>query len=320
VSTRLDTENLSEYFRRENINTFLCCSSFEDRCLVIPESLKDISPVMVYIFENVEYLNEISSNSKKLLDIFNNQVTPTPIYNTDPIKTSMAFINVINETLTKNDEIRLALDITTFTRESLLILIRVIDDFKDVIKKITLLYTPAKSMNEIWLSKGVDEFRSVLGFSGVFSPKKPLHLMIMAGFELERALLTIDEYEPAFITIGLGSKDESIRPEFYKKNKIFVDDLVSIFGSQVRTFTFSLIDPVSCKNSILNYLSKLDNYNTLISPMNNKISTIGAGLAALENKDIQLCYAQAQTYNFKGFSTPDSKVYVIDIELDSTSN
>jgi hypothetical protein len=36
--------------------------------------------------------------------------------------------------------------------------------------------------------------------------------------------------------------------------------------------------------------------------MNNKISTLGAGLAAFENPNIQLTYVQANQYNLVGYS------------------
>lgn len=46
------------------------------------------------------------------------------------------------------------------------------------------------------------------------------------------------------------------------------------------------------------------NMNLVVAPMNSKISTLGAALAARVNPDIQLCYAPAVTYNFENYSKP----------------
>ncbi|MDP2644327.1 MAG: hypothetical protein Q8P24_05265, partial [Desulfobacterales bacterium] len=39
-----------------------------------------------------------------------------------------------------------------------------------------------------------------------------------------------------------------------------------------------------------------------VAPMNTKLSTVGAALASFENSEIQVCYAQADYYNYHGYS------------------
>ena len=50
--------------------------------------------------------------------------------------------------------------------------------------------------------------------------------------------------------------------------------------------------------------------NTVIAPLNTKISTIGADLAALENENIQLAYAKPNIYNVDGYSIPNEFIYL----------
>lgn len=54
--------------------------------------------------------------------------------------------------------------------------------------------------------------------------------------------------------------------------------------------------------------------NVIIAPMNNKISTVGAAIVALERQDIQLCYAPATYYNTVNYSTAGDKCYLFSLD------
>ena len=84
---------------------------------------------------------------------------------------------------------------------------------------------------------------------------------------------------------------------------------------EAKEFKFSLIDPMQTKDQILSYIESknLSDNNIVIAPMNNKISTIGAGLAAITNQNIQLAYAKASIYNTEGYSSPSDNVYFFKI-------
>ena len=49
---------------------------------------------------------------------------------------------------------------------------------------------------------------------------------------------------------------------------------------------FSCIDIEECKLNILFQADKHKEYNVIISPMNNKLSTISCALAAFDNEEI----------------------------------
>jgi hypothetical protein len=186
----------------------------------------------------------------------------------------------------------------------------------------TFLYTNAKEYGctndgtANWLSKGVSEIRSVLGFPGLMLPSKKLLLIIMAGFETERASEVITTYEPAKLAIGWGSKTDSVTPEHHTINKeranSIVDKIISndIVDYKPDSFEFSCTDPSATKNAILEYIEALNTYNIIICPLNNKLSTVGAALAALENPSIQICYAQPQEYNVTGYASPSDELTI----------
>ena len=68
-----------------------------------------------------------------------------------------------------------------------------------------------------------------MGYMGEMKPAMPLHLVVMLGFEYERAQQAIDAYEPDYISIGYGiSSTESISSVAGKLNVKFKEKLISI--------------------------------------------------------------------------------------------
>lgn len=204
----------------------------------------------------------------------------------------------------------------------MLVLIRLLNFHKDDFGKIYISYVGAQeySVNEKidsekWLSKGIKEIRTVIGYPGFSDPTRENHLLILFGFESDRTKRLIDEFEFLNVTLGFASKENSIQANHQCINADRHRELVEEY--QTKTFEFSLIDVYTVKNSILQYLNsdELTEMNTVIAPMNNKISTIGAGLAAIENENIQITYAKANIYNVKGYCTPNNDVYLCELKF-----
>ena len=70
----------------------------------------------------------------------------------------------------------------------------------------------------------------------------------------------------------------------------------------VDIFEISCINPILTKKRIQEQIDKYPNYNVVIAPMNNKISTLGASLLAIEMPEIQICYSSPNIYNVDGYS------------------
>lgn len=215
----------------------------------------------------------------------------------------------------------IVLDITALSHEVLTAMIGLLAN-ESLLEKTTILYTSATEYGNTaddspnWLSKGVSDIRSVLGFPGLMLPSKKILLIIMAGFETERASEVISRYEPAKLAIGYGSKAGSLAVKHHELNKMragsIVDEILfnNIVDYQPDSFEFSCTDPMETKYSILDYIANAGSYNIIICPLNNKISTVGAALAALELPSIQICYAQPQEYNMAGYAHPSSEVTI----------
>lgn len=222
------------------------------------------------------------------------------------------------------NDVKTVVDITSMSHELLAILIALLN-LKDQLKNTVFCYTGAKKYSfntdadDIWLSKGVRTIRSVLGFPGEQLPSRPLHLVIPMGFELERAIEVISAYEPAVLSLGFGKRDGSVSQAHFELNSLFFQRLESFVreqqfdGTQLNKFSFSCIDPNDTKKDILDHLANFPELNTVICPLNTKISTVGIALLCIEQPHIQLCYAQPIEYNTEGYATPDEWVTVFTV-------
>lgn len=210
---------------------------------------------------------------------------------------------------------KILIDISSLSHELLVVIMGILNNF-DLLKKCTLLYIGASeysintSKENIWLSRGVKTIRSAFGFPGVMLPSRKLHLIILAGFEVERASEVIIRYEPSSLSIGLGEKAASFSHEHFENNLKFHSNLENFIIDQISSdpilnkFYFSCVSPIETKNKIIEHIDMLrlgGEKNIVICPLNTKISTVGVVLAAIERPDIQICYAEPEEYNIQGY-------------------
>ena len=234
-----------------------------------------------------------------------------PLNTVDSIKEKIIQVNS-NEKLNE-----VLIDITTFTHETLLILIKVFSNYLPSVK-LTFIYANAKEYNknnkfgEKWLSKGISEVRSVIGYSGDISPIKKNALIVIVGYETDRAKSVIDFIEPSILGLGYGKSSNSTTLKNRSANEKYISLLENIANSNEKIFRFEVKcnDPNGTASMIETQIKKFEGYNIIIVPMNNKITTIGVAKAAIRNPKIQLCYAPAEFYNVDDYSVPGGYCYI----------
>jgi len=187
----------------------------------------------------------------------------------------------------------------------LLILLKIfsLDEFQNKFQ-IQLIYTPAEKYSDNWLTKGVRDIRSIYGYSGLNHPSKRMLLIILAGFESERTLEIIESFEPSAILLGQPSPSESINLELSELGNSRFEKIRKKYSSKILdTFYFSCIDAEMTANILDEKIKKFsEEYNIVISPLNNKISTLGVASCGIKNDHIQICYASANQYNIHNYS------------------
>lgn len=301
------------------IDLFICASSFESRSISVAEQLLPSQVRSLLICSNTGMQGENATQRHKnyLIDKFGTTATVATLPVDDPLRMADNMVAKLDAILL-NREIKFCLvDITAFTQEALLILLQlIVRKLGGTGCEIDFIYTAANtySANEAvdekrWLSKSIGTVRSVLGYAGEFDPVKGLHLIILMGIEVEKATKLINELEPAKLSFGLGRKYTSVNLGHTQLSELNYNKL-AIARSAVETFAFSCTSPSQTRADLARYIAKHPEYNTVIAPQNTKLSTIGAGLYAMEYPEVQLCYAPANKYNVDGYSTPDNFCYI----------
>lgn len=304
----------------QKIDVFICSASFEERSLVIPQRLAptgsahnlvciDKSVCGPIVYEKAQLLaTQLASDSK---------VVPLKIH--DPLATADSLQHTIYA-IPHELETTYVVDITTFTHETLLILLRILQRRATESQRIIAVYSAAsaysigESGEKKWLTRGVREIRSVLGYAGLPNPVEKLHLIVLAGLETERAETLIEACEPNTLSLGYGAPLRSLNEAEHPTYKSFFDRLANRYKDVLR-FDFSCDDHLATKRSIQEQIAKVPDSNILIAPLNTKISTVGAALAAFHDDSIQLCYAAVERYNLDSYSVPGDDCYVFDIDL-----
>lgn len=297
------------------IDLLIASASFEERCLSVPAHL-DVGRIgAALIARNRAYRDAVDNNFRALEQRFAAKCNELLLDSDDPVASADEIASVVGAALAKDRPRRILVDITTFTREFLLMLLAYLRGAVSDRDSVDFVYTHAKDysvdqpMPKKWLSRGIRDVRSVLGFPGRMIPSRRTHLLVMVGFEDERALELIRECEPSFVSLGLADdREEGTKPH----QPINVDRFKNVRAilDRVGEFTFSAYDPSATKESLRKQAATLPDCNVVIAPMNTKMSTIGAALFAFENDSVQLCYAPANMYNVAAYSIPDEDVYL----------
>ena len=138
---------------------------------------------------------------------------------------------------------------------------------------------------------------------------------MLIGFEWERAQRLIEAYDPVELALGIGRQVDAIEDEHFQNNKVFFDRLMGLHPN-ASSFEFSCNDP-EVTARIVEEQCRDRHLTPVVAPMNTKISTVGAALAAFADSRIQLCYAQAAIYNCVSYSVPGDHFRSFSIAMDS---
>ena len=305
----------------EHIDLFICCASFEgrsrsvfahlDRCRIGVSLIYRSSLALEAVDQNLQFLKTragVDETVEIQLD------SARPIWSEDAIVASLTAI--FNRTEPK----RILVDISTFTREFLFFLLNHVRQLAPRVSIITLAYVSAEiyscqeSNDEIWLSQGVREIRSVAGFPGEPLPAQPRHLIVLAGFETQRVGRLIEHYEPDVLSVGYAALEASISARHYETHAFFHRRILALYEG-IRRFEFMPDDPIGTADAVTRQVQLFLGHNVVLAAMNTKLSAVGALLAAMRDHSIQLCYAQAEVYNYDGYSRPSQDVHLFRFPL-----
>lgn len=299
----------------DDYDIFICSSSFEDRSFKIAQKLKTKNFEEVIVVENKNGGEILKSNTKKITQNFSKTSFTLSIYFQD----TLAFADALNNAIRKfKKKIKILIDITTFNHEILMVCLKLFHLRRDIIKNVVCLYLNAKEycpnsdFNNKWLSYGCGALHPILGFSGLLMPSQKNRLILIVGYEHERALSVISTLEPSELTLIYGAPNRSTTEKDKDANKKFSALVESTLFEypNIEQYEISCDDPDEAASSLLSLYGKYKNENIIIIPMNNKLSTVGIVNSLLENDMVQACYAPAIIYNESNYSCSGDDCYI----------
>ena len=305
--------NLASALSDAPIDLFIGSASFEKRCHSITSHLGEATVRNAVVGINRTHWGAVEDSVALFRSRFGGSMVELDLFSDDPIRSADNMDRVLLQRI--SGSMRVVVDISTFTRESLLMLLFFLRNRLTDSSDLTFLYAGASeysvgsSPSDKWLSKGIRDVRSVLGFPGRMYPSRPMHLIVMLGFEDYRALELIHRCQPRFVSLGFGDSEDSATGPHQSTNESRLARLER-FLHRVERFTFSAYDPYLTMQSLKRQSDRFGDTNVVVAPMHTKISTVGAGLAAVHDKSIQLCYASAGIYNVDGYSVPSEEFFM----------
>jgi hypothetical protein len=156
--------------------------------------------------------------------------------------------------------------------------------------------------------------KDMLSFSGVRDSSKDDALVILLGFEGQRAKEVTNEINPE-VTIPINGFP-SYRPEFKDKSLLLNDEILKEIQISKNLRYAPSNNPFETKNElVLINQERKRRYNISIAPLGSKPMALGCCLFVLENPECRVVYPYPMEYNSKS-STGYEKTWLYIIEFD----
>jgi hypothetical protein len=155
-----------------------------------------------------------------------------------------------------------------------------------------------------WLTRGITEIRTVLGYSGALLSGQSIHLVLLAGVEFEPAMALISDLGATRVSIGYAPEELSVNPEISKKNRDVAVRLKLSVSAPVSSFAFSCVDALEAFYALKKLVGDAGQEKIVVAPLSNKVSAIGLFLLCQENPSIQVQYVRPMDFNRAGYCAP----------------
>ncbi|MCK5615428.1 hypothetical protein KAR91_76905 [Candidatus Pacearchaeota archaeon] len=292
---------------------FICCASWEERCLGTLRKFSDYKfhKGYVFVYENPNtqrdvYLNEMREILKKAGSF-------------DEISTSkdepISAIHQLKQTLNsvKSSPINgvITIDITTFTKRHLLFLLRSIDDM-GLCPSIRLLYSePEDYVTDLYLpmSTGIRQISSIPGFVGTQPLSKPALLVIFLGYESDRAISLFENLDPNEVILVIP--DPPYHVEWEGRTEEMNKHLIALIGEDRIKYANSR-DPFTIASELESITEdyNLDEWHLCIASLGTKPQLIGIYLFWQKHKgECSLIYSQPLNHNKHFYSKGIGKTW-----------
>jgi len=282
---------------------FVACASFEDRCLGTLRKFQDYTCRYAYLIE-YEHPDPRRERNLKAIEGIMKGICPSErviASEGDPAPAVAKLSQEIQRRRPSCDGV-ITIDISTFTKRHLLLLLKSVDDL-GMWDSLRLFYTEPKDyVADLYLqmSTGVRQINPVPGFINSESLSKPLLLVILLGYERDRAMALFNALEPNETVLIVPSPP--YHAEWKGRTEEMNRDLIALIGQEKLNYAHSL-DPDVVRGDLSRLLGQhgqyaLCDWHCCIAPLANKPQTVGLYLFWRENPGrFSIIYAQPLKHN-----------------------
>lgn len=289
---------------------FLCCSSFEERCIKSSEILNiknaKIGTTILHNYKEHDPANFRKMNAK-IVENFLQPISDRFYANfgqsvSSPKEGVTQFLSFLEENKISLVGKRIAVDITVFTKSFFFLLFKALKE-KYSINNYTIVYTEperynigSKATSEFVLTEGFDRLESIPGFSGSSVNSKDA-LIVQIGFEGKRALDVFYHTSPEIVYAINGFP--SYQPGWHKLSLEANMRFLMESKSYEHLFSAPALDPFETER-IIEYIVKeisQKSLNIVIAPLGTKVQAFGTMLYALKDSAAKVVYPFPSFFN-----------------------
>lgn len=294
-------------------DVFICCASWEERCLGTLRKFSDYTFHQSYTF--------VYNNPNKERDIYLNEMREIlknagPYYEIstskeNPISEIHQLIKSLNDLKLSSSNSVITIDITTFTKRHLLFILRAIDDI-GLWSSIRLLYSePEDYITDIYLpmSTGIRQINSIPGFVGTQPLSKPALLVIFLGYESDRAISLYENLDPNEVILVVP--DPPYHAEWKGRTEEMNKHLIELIGNDRIKYANSR-DPLIIASELERIIEdyNLNDWHLCIASLGTKPQTVGIYQFWQKHKgECSLIYAQPLKHNKRFYSKGCGKIW-----------
>ncbi len=259
---------------------FICCGSPEERC---KGTIRKLDPNYkanaVFLLrytnhesrkreKNVKDMRERLRKVGDVIDFIVDEEKPIPVIN--------EIIRHIEKYISDHMHPRITLDISTIIKWHLLILLKALD-LKNYLRGVRFLYTePEEYITDLFqpLSFGIRQIFPIPTYSGKYDFSKDTLLILLLGYEGDRALALLEEMDPAECLLLVPKP--AYHTEWEGRTEEMNKGIINIVGKSRIEYIDSR-NPVKVAQQLYEILSKskYSRYNHVISPLGTKPQTLG---------------------------------------------
>lgn len=279
----------------EKAYSLIIVAGWEERFLQGVTHLLDDYPVSnIKLIQAEEYTEHVRKNVDALLQLSKARKIPVDTISFK-IEDSAFSWNRLEEQLCLTHSQNVLFDISTAPREIIWFVLHFVKSANCVLE---CVYSKPASYGS-WLSKDPGKPRLVFNHSGMTHLDRPTALLIISGFDLERANQLIQFFEPKKAVIALQTGNQYENHKLNVHNHLHrLEQLCDIEHFEIDTFKED--GGYSVLSQQVNELT--ENYNVIATSLGPKPSAIALFSLQRQHQQIALCYVPSLNYNTENYS------------------